>query len=442
MHGSVNLQTTTGTGADAATDTGQAWSNDAARTFLRGLFDAAIGSADPGNVLAAHLPEQPAGRCVVVGAGKAAGAMAQAVETAWADVNLSGVVVAPYGYGTSAGRIRVLEAGHPVPDAASESAAREILDSVAGLTADDLVLALISGGGSAAMALPAEGLTLAEKQETTRILLKSGLDIRTMNVVRRRLSGIKGGRLAAAAAPARVVTLGISDIPGDDPAAIASGPTMPDHDADFDMAPVLARVGHLLPAAVAARLAQPSDAALAMGTADFRMIATPGKALAAAAAIAREAGVEAVILGDDLEGEAAEIGAEMANLALSAVDRPTVFLSGGETTVTIGEGPAGRGGRNTELLLALAASLNGAAGVWAIAGDTDGEDGATGGVAGAIIAPDTIVRGRDQGMDLAEYLAGHDSGSFFERIGDLVITGPTRTNVNDFRAILVVPQAG
>lgn len=434
MHGSVNLQTTTGTG--------QAWSNENARTFLRGLFNVAIGSADPGNVLSAYLPERPIGRCVVVGAGKAAGSMAQAVEAAWADVNLSGVVVAPYGYGTSAGRIRVLEAGHPVPDAASEQAAREILGSVAGLTADDLVLALISGGGSAAMALPAAGLTLAEKQETTRILLKSGLDIRTMNVVRRRLSGIKGGRLAAAAAPARVVTLGISDIPGDDPAAIASGPTMPDHDANFDMTPVLARVGHLLPPAVAARLAMPSDASLGTGTADFRMIATPGKALAAAAAAARDAGVEAVILGDDLEGEAAELGGQMATLALKALDRPTVFLSGGETTVTIGQGAAGRGGRNTEFLLALAGALNGAASVWAIAGDTDGEDGATGGVAGAIIDPGTIIRGRAQGMDLATYLAGHDSGSFFEQIGDLVITGPTRTNVNDFRAILVVPQAG
>lgn len=434
MHGSVNLPTNTGAA--------QAWSNENARTFLRGLFNVAIDSADPGNVLSAHLPERPIGRCVVVGAGKAAGSMAQAVEAAWADVNLSGVVVAPYGYATSAGRIRVLEAGHPVPDAASEQAARAILGSVAGLTADDLVLALISGGGSAAMALPAAGLTLAEKQETTRVLLKSGLDIRTMNVVRRRLSGIKGGRLAAAAAPARVVTLGISDIPGDDPAAIASGPTMPDHDADFDMTPVLARVGHLLPPAVKARLAMPGDASLASGTVDFRMIATPGKALAAAAAAARDGGVEAVILGDDLEGEAAELGAEMAALALKAIDRPTVFLSGGETTVTIGEAAAGRGGRNTEFLLALAAALNGAAGVWAIAGDTDGEDGATGGVAGAIIDPDTIARGRALGMDMATYLARHDSGGFFERIGDLVVTGPTRTNVNDFRAILVVPQAG
>lgn len=436
MHGSVNLHTITG----ADMGTGQSWSNTAARTLLRRLFDAAIGSAAPANVLAAHLPEKPSGRCIVVGAGKAAGAMAQAVEAAWADVDLSGVVVAPYGYGTSAGRIRVLEAGHPVPDKASEDAAREIMSSVSGLTGDDLVLALISGGGSAAMALPATGLTLAEKQETTRILLKSGLDIRTMNVVRRRLSAIKGGRLAAAAAPARMVTLGISDIPGDDPAAIASGPTMPDHDLDFDMAPVLARVGHLLPPAVAARLARPSDASFPAGEVDFRMIATPGKALAAAAEIAREAGVEPVILGDDLEGEAAELGRQMASLALSPIDRPTVFLSGGETTVTIGQGPAGRGGRNTEFLLALAGELNGAAGVWAIAGDTDGEDGATGGVAGAIIAPDTILRGRGQGMEQAAYLANHDSGSFFEGIGDLVVTGPTRTNVNDFRAILVVPK--
>jgi hydroxypyruvate reductase len=420
---------------------GRTWSNEAARAFLLRIFNAAIRSADPLNVLAAHLPAKPAGRCVVVGAGKAAAAMAQAVETAWSDVDLSGIVVAPYGYGGSAGRIRVLEAGHPVPDLASENAAREVIESVGGLTSDDLVLALISGGGSAAMALPAPGITLAEKQQTTRILLKSGLDIKTMNVVRRRLSGIKGGRLAAAAFPARVVTLGISDIPGDDPTAIASGPTLPGGDAHMDLSPVLARVGHLLPPAVAARLAMPHESVLPAGATEFRMIATPMQALSAAADEARLVGVEPIVLGDDLEGEASQLGTEMAALRKRQIDRPTVFISGGETTVTIGEGPAGRGGRNTEFLLALAGALDGAAGVWALAGDTDGEDGATGGVAGAVIDPDSVRRGDALGLDLADHLARHDSGSFFEAIGDLVVTGPTHTNVNDFRAILVVPDA-
>lgn len=418
----------------------QSWTDQTARGVLRQLFEISIASADPIKVLAAHLPERPAGRCVVVGAGKAAGAMAQAVEAAWPDVALSGAVVAPYGYGARSGRVQILEAGHPVPDAASEAAAQTILAAVAGLSPDDLVLALISGGGSAVMALPAEGLTLADKQVTNRALLKSGFDIRTMNVIRRRLSGIKGGRLAAAAAPAQVVTLGISDIPGDDPAAIASGPTVPDRDAGLDLAPVLAKIGHLLPPAVAAILSRPAVPVAAPEKVDFRMIATPAQALEAAAQAARAAGLDAVILGDDLEGEASEVGRQMAALAHSEIHGPTVFLSGGETTVTIGEGKAGRGGRNTEFLLALAKALGGMEGVWAIAGDTDGEDGATGGVAGAIIDPTTVARGAALGLDIDASLEGHDSGHYFEQIGDLVITGPTRTNVNDFRAILVVPR--
>lgn len=417
----------------------QIWTNQTARTLLRQLFDAAIASADPIRVLAAHLPERPAGRCIVVGAGKAAGAMVQAVEAAWPDVELSGAVVAPYGYGAPSGRIRILEAGHPVPDAASEQAAQTILAAVSGLSENDLVLTLISGGGSSAMALPADGLTLADKQITNRALLKSGLDIRTMNVIRRRLSGIKGGRLAAAAAPARVVTLGISDIPGDNPAAIASGPTLPDGDADLNLEPVLASIKHLLPPNVAAALSRPAVASPQLGEVDFRMIATPAQALEAAADTARRAGLDTVILGDAVEGEASAVGQEMALLAQRKIDRPTVFLSGGETTVTIGEGKAGRGGRNTEFLLALASALNGRAGVWAIAGDTDGEDGATGGVAGAIIDPSTIARGKARGLDIDASLTDHDSGHYFEQIDDLVVTGPTRTNVNDFRAILVVP---
>lgn len=417
------------------------WSDVAARRLLGRLFETAIAKADPLKILSAHLPEPPQGRCVVVGAGKAAAAMAEAVEAAWPAVDLSGVVVVPYGYGGASKRIQILEAAHPVPDAASEKAARAMLDSVQGLSQDDLVLALISGGGSATMALPAAGLTLADKQVTNRVLLKSGLDIRMMNIIRRRLSGIKGGRLAAAARPARVVTLGISDIPGDDPAAIASGPTLPDSDAAMDLTPILTRIGHLLPQAVVDCLSRPLTVRAEPLLTDFRMIATPRQSLQAAAAVAREAGVDAVILGDDLEGEASEAGAQMASLARKRVDRPTIFLSGGETTVTIGDGKAGRGGRNTEFLLALAQALDGAPGVWAIAGDTDGEDGANVGGAGAVIDPTTIARGAAAGLDIAESLAGHDSGSYFAKVGDLIVTGPTRTNVNDFRAILVIPQA-
>lgn len=417
------------------------WNTPKVRSLLRHLFDVAIASADPIRVLSTHLPERPTGRCVVVGAGKAAGSMARAVEAAWPDVELSGIVVAPYGYGAPSGRIVIREAGHPVPDGASEEAARAVLTAVAGLSPNDLVLALISGGGSATMALPAPGLTLADKQITNRVLLKSGFDIRTMNVVRRRLSAIKGGRLAAAAMPARVVTLGISDIPGDDPASIASGPTIYDRDCLHDLSPVLDRIGHLLPQAVVEILAQPCGSAMTAFDADFRMIATPAQALEAAAEAARESGLEAVILGDAIEGEASLIGRQMAALARQPVNRPTVFLSGGETTVTIGERRAGRGGRNTEFLLALACDLAGAANVWAIAGDTDGEDGATGGVAGAIIDPTTLDRAKAAGLDVDASLAGHDSGGLFEQLDDLVITGPTLTNVNDFRAILVMPQA-
>ncbi|OJU13500.1 MAG: glycerate kinase, partial [Caulobacterales bacterium 68-7] len=344
-------------------------------------------------------------------------------------------------YGTNdTRRIVVREARHPVPDEASEAAAREILASVQGLGPDDLVLALISGGGSSVLSLPAPGLTLADKQATNRALLASGLDIRTMNAVRRRLSGIKGGKLAAAAAPARIVTLTISDIPGDDPAAIASGPTLADSYAAMDLSDAIARLEGRVPPAVIERLRR-AEPPPVVARAEVRMIATPGMALQAAAAVARDAGLEIEILGDDLEGESANVGAEQAALALAGRDRPTVILSGGETTVTIGGGKAGRGGRNTEFLLALGRALDGAPGVWGLAGDTDGEDGASGGGAGALLAPDTLHRARALGLDVAVSLANHDSGGFFDAIGDLVVTGPTRTNVNDFRAILVTPQA-
>ncbi|MEJ0085317.1 MAG: DUF4147 domain-containing protein [Pseudomonadota bacterium] len=416
------------------------WDDANARALLRKLFDTAIASADPRKVLAAHLPARPAGRCLVVGAGKAAGSMAAAVEAAWPDVPLSGVVVVPYGSGAPTRRITVREAAHPVPDANSVAAAQEILDSVSGLGPDDLVLALISGGGSSVMALPAPGITLADKQTTNRVLLQSGLDIRAMNAVRKRISAIKGGRLAAAAAPARVVTLAISDIPGDEIAAIASGPTVPDLDAGLDLTSIIARWEHLLPVAVIERLRTASVPAPAGNSCESRLIATPGAALAAAAEVARNAGLAVENLGDDLEGEAREVGVAMARHALGPRTRPRVILSGGETTVTITGGRAGRGGRNSEFLLALGAALADSAGVWAIAGDTDGEDGASGGAAGALWSPDTLARARALGCDAVAHLDAHDSGSFFDALGDLIRTGPTRTNVNDFRAILIIPK--
>lgn len=414
------------------------WTDVRARELLRSMFDAAVAAADPQKVLAGFLPEPPAGRCIVVGAGKAAGSMARAVEAAWADVPLSGTVVAPYGYGLPTTRITMREAAHPVPDANSEAAAREILGAVQGLGPDDLVLSLISGGGSSVLSLPVDGFTLADKQQVNRALLASGLDIRSMNAVRRRLSAIKGGKLAAAAAPARVITLAISDIPGDDASAIASGPTIPDPDAGRDLAPLAEILRSKISPAAYELLVSPADVAAAPTSSDVRLIAAPRASLDAAARVGREAGFAVEILGDDLEGESSELGAEMAARAL-AQGQPVLLLSGGETTVTLTGKSAGRGGRNTEFALALALALEGRAGVWALAADTDGEDGASGGGAGAIVAPDTLERAKAAGVSAEESLRLHDSGSFFDAIGDLLKTGPTFTNVNDFRAVLVVP---
>ncbi|NIJ35073.1 glycerate kinase type-2 family protein [Sphingomonas oligoaromativorans] len=418
------------------------WTDRRARLALRTMLDAAIASADPARILAAHLPPPPEGRCVVVGAGKAAASMAVALEAAWPDVPLSGVVVTPYGYGMATRRIVVREAAHPVPDANSEAAAREILAAVSGLTPDDLVVVLISGGGSSVMALPAEGLTLADKQAVNRALLSSGLDIRTMNIVRRRLSAIKGGKLAEAAAPARVLTLGISDIPGDDVASIASGPSVPDPHADTDLEEVVRVLGAGLPEAAVRRLLQRPTRPPTPVRQEFRLIGTPAAALEAAAAAARREGITPLILGDDLEGESRQLGADLAAMAMRPVDRPTVLLSGGETTVTLTGGPTGRGGRNTEFMLSFACAVDGHPAIWALSADTDGEDGANGGAAGAVTAPDTLARARTAGLDPSAHLAGHDSGSFFAKLGDLLVTGPTRTNVNDFRAILILPQGG
>ncbi len=422
-----------------------AWDDASARAVLREIFDAAVASADPRRMLASHLPPVPAGRVVVVGAGKSAAVMAQAVETAWPDVPLSGLVVTRYGHAVPTRRIEVMESSHPVPDANSETAARRMLALVRGLAPDDLVLALISGGGSALLAAPAEGLTLADKQAVNRALLASGATISEMNTVRKHLSAIKGGRLAAAAAPARLVTLAISDVPGDDPAVIASGPTVPDPTRYADAVAILARYAITPPPAAARRLAAADDETPKPGTlghASFRLIATPSMALDAAAALARARGLAPLILGDALEGESREMGTVLAGIARSVRSHhrplapPSVLLSGGETTVSIGQGPAGRGGRNTEFLLGLAVALAGADGIWAAAGDTDGIDG-TEDAAGALVTPDTLARARAAGLDPRALLAGHDSYSLFEAIGDLIRTGPTLTNVNDIRAILI-----
>ena len=418
------------------------WNDNSARRTLRGLFDAAVRAADPASVLAAHLPPKPAGRCVVVGVGKSAATMAAALEAAWPDVPMQGTVVTRYGHAVPTRRITVLEAAHPVPDAASEAGAHALLAAVTGLGPDDLVLALVSGGGSALAALPGPGLTLADKQAVNAALLASGAPIAVMNAVRKHLSAIKAGRLAAAAAPARVVTLAISDVPGDDPAVIASGPTVPGAPSRDAVRAMVAQYGVTLPPAAASLLAGKANLPPLPFPVDIRMIATPAMALAAAAESVRQAGATPLILGDALEGEGRELGIVMAGIARSVcahshpIPAPCVLLSGGEATVTIRGGVAGRGGRNTEFLLSLAVALHGAPGIWAIAGDTDGIDG-TEDAAGAIVTPTTLQRATAAGIDPASCLQAHDSYTLFDAVGDLVRTGPTLTNVNDLRAILV-----
>jgi len=412
--------------------------------LLRQVFDAAVAAADPRVMLHNFLPEKPKGRCVVIGCGKSAASMAASLEAAWPDVDLSGVVVTRYEHAVPTQKITVLESSHPVPDANGEAAARQILAAVQGLSQDDLVIALISGGGSALMPLAAPGLTLADKQAVNKALLACGAVIGEMNVVRKHLSAIKGGRLAAACAPARVVTLAISDVPGDDPAVIASGPTVVDPSTFADAREILNRYGIEITPAMEQQLSHGAETPKQgdLPHAEFRMIATPLMALDAAASVARAQGITPIILGDALEGESRELGIVMAGIARSIkahghpVAAPALLLSGGETTVSIGRGPAGKGGRNTECLLGLAIALGGDAGIWAVAGDTDGIDG-TEDAAGAIVSPDTLARAQAAGLNPRSVLAAHDSYSLFDTIGDLLRTGPTLTNVNDIRAILV-----
>jgi hydroxypyruvate reductase len=425
--------------------------------FLRQLYDAAVLRALPLHNTAAYLPTPPKGRTVVLGAGKAGGAMAQAVEALWpADKPMSGLVVTRYGHTPPrpAGlpeRIEVVEASHPVPDAAGLAAAERILALTQGLTADDLVLCLISGGGSALLTLPADGLTLEDKQRINRDLLNSGAGIGEMNCVRKHLSRIKGGRLAAACAPAQVVTLTISDVPGDDPSVIASGPTVPDVTTCADAWAILQRYNIEVPAAI--------EAALKAGALEtpkpsaewdknpVHLIATPQQSLDAAAELARAAGINAYVLSDELEGESREVGKVHAALAraaargLGSFQKPCVILSGGETTVTIRKQapgtPKGRGGRAGEFCLGLVVALQAQPDVWAIAADTDGIDGIEDN-AGARVSPDTLARAEAAGVKAADCLDRNDAYGFFEALSDLVVTGPTHTNVNDFRAMLVL----
>lgn len=424
----------------------------APRDFLRALFDAAVRRALPAAVMAQHLPPPPRGRTLVLGAGKAGGAMAQALEALWpADAPLSGLVITRYGHlpprpAGLAGRIEVVEAAHPVPDAAGLQAARRMLALSAGLTADDLVIALVSGGGSALLTLPDERLDLAEKQRINRALLASGAPIAEMNCVRKHLSAIKGGRLAARCAPAGLLTLLISDVPGDDPAVIASGPTVADPTRCADALAILDRHRIAIDDALRQALAsgaletpKPGDPLFA-GHA-VQLIATPQQSLEAAAALARAAGIEAHILSDRIEGESREVGKVHAALAAAVARRgqpfarPCVILSGGETTVTVRQG-GGRGGRAGEFLLGCVLALQGQGGVHAIAADTDGIDGVQDN-AGALAGPDTLARAAALGLDAQARLDAHDSWGFFDALGDLVVSGPTYTNVNDFRALLV-----
>ena len=417
------------------------------RALLRQMFDAAVASAQPALCLPQHLPEPPSspgGRTIVVGAGKASAAMARALEDHWPGP-LEGLVVTRYGYEVPCERIEIAQAAHPVPDEAGLLASRRIADMVTGLTADDLVIALISGGGSSLLVAPAPGLALADKRAVNAALLASGATISEMNCVRRHLSTLKGGRLGALCHPARVVTLLISDVPGDDPRDIASGPTVADPTTCADALAIVDRYKMTVPDAVRRLLesggcesVKPGDARLARS--EIRMITAPQVALEAAARVARDAGVRAHILGDSLEGESRDLGKAMAGIARQVALRgqpfeaPCVLLSGGETTVTVRG--SGRGGRNVEFLLSLALALDGLAGVHAIAGDTDGVDGAEE-IAGALVTPDTLARAWAAGVNPRASLDANDGHGFFSALGDSVVTGPTLTNVNDFRAILI-----
>lgn len=414
------------------------------KTFLAAIFNAAVAAADPQRTIRDHLPATPKGRTIVIGAGKGSAQMAAAFEKVW-DGPIEGLVVTRYGYGATCQRIEIIEAAHPVPDAAGLEASRRLLEKVQGLTADDLVVALISGGGSALLPAPAEGLTLADEIAVNETLLASGAPIAAMNTIRKHVSTIKGGRLAAAAYPAKVVSLVVSDIPGDNPALVASGPTVPDSGSREDALASIAAYDMKLPAAVMAHINSPAaDAPRAddprFSRNEVHLIASAGVSLEAAAAEARRHGIEAAILSDSIEGEAREVGGVHAAIAREVATRnrpfpkPVLILSGGETTVTVRA--KGKGGRNTEFLLAFAIGISGMEGAHALAADTDGIDGSQDS-AGAFADGSTVSRMRAVGVDAKAMLAGNNAWTAFNAIGDLFVPGPTGTNVNDLRAILI-----
>ena len=423
------------------------FNSEKATQLLKAMFEAAVANAQPDVRVPLFLPKSaPKGRLVVIGAGKASAAMARAVEQHWPGP-LSGLVVTRYGYEEPCQRIEILSAAHPVPDAAGHSAAQRILDCVSDLTPDDVVLCLISGGGSSLLPLPADGLTLDDKQRINRELLRSGATIREMNCVRRHLSRIKGGRLAAACYPAQVINLLISDVPGDDPADIASGPTVGDATTCADALEIIDRYQITVPDAIRTRLldgglesVKPDDQRMARVT--THMIATPHQSLQAAADVALGAGIATYIMGDAIEGEAKDVGTTFAGLTKQIVahdapfQRPCILLSGGETTVTLHDHCSGKGGRNVEFLLAFGVSLQGLPGVYALAADTDGVDGLEE-IAGAVLTPDTLQRAWAQGVSPRDALDNHDAHTFFSKLDQSLVTGPTKTNVNDFRAILI-----
>lgn len=414
------------------------------KTFLATIFNAAVAAADPQRTIRDHLPAMPKGRTIVIGAGKGSAQMAAAFEKAW-DGPVEGLVVTRYGYGATCQRIEIIEAAHPVPDAAGLEASRRLLEKVQGLTADDLVVALISGGGSALLPAPAEGLTLADEIAANEALLASGAPIAAMNTIRKHVSTIKGGRLAAAAYPAKVVSLVVSDIPGDNPALVASGPTVPDSGNRQEALASIAAYGMIMPASVMAHINSPAaDAPRAddprFSRNEVHLIASAGVSLEAAAAEARRQGIETVILSDSIEGESREVGGVHAAIAREVATRnrpfrkPVLVLSGGETTVTLRA--KGKGGRNSEFLLAFALGISGMDGIHALAADTDGIDGSEDN-AGAFADGSTVSRMRAAGVDAKAMLAGNNAWTAFKAVGDLFVPGPTGTNVNDLRAILI-----
>ena len=420
-----------------------------AKDLLRKLFDAAVASAQPALCVPPFLPKDVKGKLVVIGAGKASAAMAAAVEKAY-EGELEGLVVTRYGYSVSCEKIEILEAAHPVPDAAGLKAAQRIMEYVSALTEDDTVLCLISGGGSSLLTLPAEGISLDDIRQVNKVLLASGATINEMNCIRRQISQVKGGRLAAAAHPARIINMLISDVPGDDPINIASGPTVQNTTTAQEAIAIVERYAMDLPASVMAVLqaqlnnpAQYPPCDLSAARIETHMVAAPQLALEAAAKVCAEASIPSYILSDSIEGEASDVGVVLAGLAkqVAAKDqpfkKPCVLLSGGETTVTL-KG-SGRGGRNVEFLLSFAVAMQGLSGVYALAGDTDGVDGVEE-IAGAICDPTTLERAWSKSINPRASLSNNDGHGFFEALGDSVVTGPTMTNVNDFRAILILEE--